>query len=107
MLTKSSCQELDPESQETVTPRDRWKRVVSKLLERNLIPKVDESKKVSRSLEKLVSSWASFYVDTKLVIDGDGGNHESQKMALPMASISSENLKELNLILSADQAEKV
>lgn len=67
MLSKSSCQELDPESQETVTPRDRWKRVVSKLLERNLIPKVDESKKVSHSLEKLVSSRASFDVDTKLV----------------------------------------
>lgn len=67
MLSKSSCQELDPESQETVTPRDRWKRVVSKLLERNLIPKVDESKKVSHSLEKLVSSRASVDVGTKLV----------------------------------------
>lgn len=67
MLSKSSCQELDPESQETVTPRDRWKRVVSKLLERNLIPKVDESKKVSHSLEKLVSSRVSVDVDTKLV----------------------------------------
>ena len=67
MSTKSSCQELDLESQETITPRDRWRRVVSKLLERNLIPKVDESKKVSHSIEKLVSSWTSFDVETKLV----------------------------------------
>ena len=67
MSTKSSCQELDLESQETITPRDRWRRVVSKLLKRNLIPKVDESMKVSHSLEKLVSSWTSSDVDTKLV----------------------------------------
>ena len=51
-----SGHEWDLESQKTVlSPRERWQSIFSKLRERTLIPKADESEKGSLSLGEEVS----------------------------------------------------